>query len=658
MANVTLVADNAVAASIVSLKGTSGDDTITVDLGAANVVGTYDVNAAGGSDTVVFDRVLGLGTDTDAFYASGQNEFTYQTGGGVDSEAFDLSAVESIQFTNGTITSNASVTPETLMSGAINQDIATLAATAVFDTSSLLTWDGSSVTSSAGWTIESVNGQASAANALITVLDGTTVQGRVAVNGTNDGITVQAENAFHTALDIGEEGTISVDLVLTNGTDSFSQTVTVDVVGVPSDADNNFTASDTTAANIDLLGGDDRAFGGALGDFIFGEDGNDAIYAGANDAGNDTLIGGNDDDILAGGAGNDILVGDSAQSTNVNAGTVPTDEGTNQLFGGAGDDILVVGGFDDGNGATATLLYDTTNAVATDLDALGTAAVQAEATGTEGGQAYGGDGNDYIIGTASGDDVIGMGNGDDIVVVGSGDNTIYAGADDTGADTVFVEAGTTGDNEIYTGGGIDTVVVSNGDNTVGLGAGDDIFNNAAVTGNNEIFGGAGMDAITAGSGNDTIFGGDDNDTIITGNGNNVVDGGAGVDGITAGTGNDMISGGAGVDTIDAVNGTNTVTGGTGNDVITAGDGTDTFVFAEGDGSDSIDEFAVNVDKIDLSAVGTSFSGLVIQTFDLNGNGAADAGDYTVVSYGDAGDSITLVDFLDTVTALDGADFIF
>ena len=46
---------------------------------------------------------------------------------------------------------------------------------------------------------------------------------------------------------------------------------------------------------------------------------------------------------------------------------------------------------------------------------------------------------------------------------------------------------------------------------------------------------------------------------------------------------------------------NTLTGGHGNDMLTGGLGNDTFVFATGDGHDTITDFTVGQDKIDLTA---------------------------------------------------------
>lgn len=64
-----------------------------------------------------------------------------------------------------------------------------------------------------------------------------------------------------------------------------------------------------------------------------------------------------------------------------------------------------------------------------------------------------------------------------------------------------------------------------------------------------------------------------------------------VTGVPAGVeGNDLLDGGAGNDTINGNGGNDTIIGGTDNDVLTGGEGFDTFVYAAGDGNDTITDF--------------------------------------------------------------------
>ncbi len=87
---------------------------------------------------------------------------------------------------------------------------------------------------------------------------------------------------------------------------------------------------------------------------------------------------------------------------------------------------------------------------------------------------------------------------------------------------------------------------------------------------------------------------------------------------------------------------------TGNDTITGGAGADTFVFASGDGSDTITDFENGTDKIDLSAVSevSEFNNLTI----------TQEGDDTKIDLGENVGEIILEDF--TSTDLDASDFEF
>ncbi|WP_170331111.1 fasciclin domain-containing protein [Ruegeria arenilitoris] len=98
-----------------------------------------------------------------------------------------------------------------------------------------------------------------------------------------------------------------------------------------------------------------------------------------------------------------------------------------------------------------------------------------------------------------------------------------------------------------------------------------------------VHGAGGNDVINVGRGDDVALGGDGNDIIFGGRGNDILRGDDGHDQIFGGRGKDLIDGGAD------------------NDFLFGGRGRDTFVFEEGDGYDTIADFKVGKDKIDLSA---------------------------------------------------------
>ena len=124
---------------------------------------------------------------------------------------------------------------------------------------------------------------------------------------------------------------------------------------------------------------------------------------------------------------------------------------------------------------------------------------------------------------------------------------------------------------------------STADDTLSGRAGDDV-----------LLGGLGADTLHGGAGNDTLVG-DDGDPERTdpGEGADLLDGEGGHDTLYGDGGDDTLYGGAGDDVLAGDGGADTLTGGA---------GADTFVFAAGDGADTItDFFPEEGDRIDLSA---------------------------------------------------------
>lgn len=157
--------------------------------------------------------------------------------------------------------------------------------------------------------------------------------------------------------------------------------------------------------------------------------------------------------------------------------------------------------------------------------------------------------------------------------------------------------------------------------------------NDNLTGSNgqdDLFGGLGNDTVAGGLGNDRLFGEQGNDILYGNDGNDQLYGGAGNDQLFGGTGNDYLYGGDGNDLID---------GGPGSDVMTGGAGNDTFVVSAEPGppnssvtQDTITDFNVTQDKLDVSSLGISdfgaieaissvinFSNYLALVYTINGN---------------------------------------
>ncbi|MBE9064024.1 calcium-binding protein [cf. Phormidesmis sp. LEGE 11477] len=155
--------------------------------------------------------------------------------------------------------------------------------------------------------------------------------------------------------------------------------------------------------------------------------------------------------------------------------------------------------------------------------------------------------------------------------------------------------------------------------------GDDTLSGDA--GNNTLDGLAGNDTLAGGLGNDIILGGDGDD-ILRGDensrnpqddvmgGNDIIFGGEGSDRIGGKSGNDILSGDAGDDFIWGDDGDDIIMGSAGNDILVGdnfsnGSGSDLFVFGNGDGTDTILDFEVGIDRIGLVEGELMFADLTI-----------------------------------------------
>jgi Ca2+-binding RTX toxin-like protein len=166
------------------------------------------------------------------------------------------------------------------------------------------------------------------------------------------------------------------------------------------------------------------------------------------------------------------------------------------------------------------------------------------------------------------------------------------------------------------------------------------------------------DVISCNSGFDIVFAGDGDDKVTGNKGNDILDGS---------DGNDTLRGGKGYDLLIGGNGDDFLCGDFGTDKLIGGNGADTFALIVETASpadnpllaDTIVDFnAAQGDKIGLIG-GLSATDVVLQVFDTNGNGQADA---TLIKFSsNSGDRILAV-VLGTVspagtTILTAADFV-
>jgi len=188
----------------------------------------------------------------------------------------------------------------------------------------------------------------------------------------------------------------------------------------------------------------------------------------------------------------------------------------------------------------------------------------------------GGDDDDFVM-ALGGNDRVNTGNGRDTIDGGDGNDDINGGGDDD-----FLKGGT----------GNDTVDGGSGNDLVYAGLGD--------LGNDTVLGNSGFDSLGGGAGDDSINGGDNDDLLWGRFGSDTVDGGTGDDMLYNGEGNDTVIGGTGDDTLWA---------GNDDDLLSGGDGDDVFIFGANSGNDTITDFEVANDALDLQYSGAGFGAL-------------------------------------------------
>ena len=314
-------------------------------------------------------------------------------------------------------------------------------------------------------------------------------------------------------------------------------------------------------------------------------------------SGNDTLTGTSGDNIIHGGDGND----------HINSG-----DGVDSVYGDAGDDVLDGSyGWDaliDGGTGSDTVDYSWIGSgfesinIVIDLSGTGWTSTQGNETLVSIENVEGTQSGETIIGTADDNTLNGNG-GNDTITGGLGHDTLNGG---DGNDIINAGPGNSGPDTVDGGNGNDTII-SSGDGTYLGGAGNDIMFAGLTVSTESMDGGAGTDTL-----NTTLFSGDyvvnlgtgvtnysgesyvNFENLVSGDGNDTLTGSTGVNVISGGNGNDTIDTGGGSDTLNGDDGNDhlwasafahtTLNGGTGDDYLGGG-------FAYGgtwDGGDGVD----------------------------------------------------------------------
>ena len=236
----------------------------------------------------------------------------------------------------------------------------------------------------------------------------------------------------------------------------------------------------------------------------------------------------------------------------------------------------------------------------------------------------GGSGNDEVTGNDAdneisgrlGNDTLSGSNGNDTITAGSGDDEVSGGS---------------GMDSIRGGDGTDLLRGGRGQDSIFGDAGNDIIRSQRDA--DRVQAGAGDDNVKGGGGNDTLFGEDGNDFLKGGTRQDDLFGGWGNDRLIGNAFDDSLNGGGGDDTLNAGGDNDTLIGGTGQDVMKGGSGEDTFVFSANYDADTITDFNMSEDILQLSVAltGTRNVQAVVDRADVQDIGVVLDFDSTVIT---------------------------
>ncbi|MEL7315805.1 MAG: TIGR03118 family protein, partial [Cyanobacteria bacterium J06559_3] len=438
------------------------------------------------------------------------------------------------------------------------------------------------------------------------------------------------------------------------------------------------------AADVDIPDpGGDQTFEGTAEDdlyvvsgdnntFVLGE-GNDTVTARGL---NHTIEAGDGDDILSIGSGvvdlgegtNFVAASDGSSTVTAGSGddtvnlvqgdlTAEVGEGNNHVTSGTGDDVVTAGSGNDfahaGAGVNTLDLGGGDNTVNTIVNQNNFLVSVGQTTATTGS------GSDtFILGPGEG--VLTLTHYDasdrfellgfkpdfsaalgfsDLTIAQDGDDTVISltGTEDVLAILQNVQADTINSGDFEPG---ETLVGTEADDTLETAGGDDT-----------VAGELGSDIITGGGGDDVLRGDRNSRSTQDGEpgGDDIIFGGEGNDRIGGKAGDDILSGDAGDDLIYGDDGDDILMGVTGNDTLVGdnfsdGSGSDLFVFGSGDGTDTILDFEVGIDRIGLVEGELSEADVAL----------TDDGANTVLGVISTGETLAILNGLPS-SALDGAD---
>jgi trimeric autotransporter adhesin len=396
-------------------------------------------------------------------------------------------------------------------------------------------------------------------------------------------------------------------LDFTQGSYSTPFAIAIDLSTQTSFQQNTGNVLSWTLGSIENISGaalDDTLTGDTDSNILIGNNGNDTLSGGI---GLDNLQGGNGNDILNGGAGADKLFGGA---------------GLNTMSGGTGSDTyevrlatdVIIENFNEGNTDTVnsyatftlsdniellTLLVGNTTGTGNSLDNF----LTASGNGVQTLKGLTGD-DTYIISETI--DVVqeNANEGIDIVKASTNytlsnevENIDLSGSDTTGVGNAManqLRAIGTGNQVLNGAGGNDTLIATGSGNTTFLfdnGFGQDVVTATTTDDETLSFANYTQQAVTISL---------NNSSFTDGFGNNVA--------WTSGQINNL-TGSALADTLTGDGQSNKLQGNAGNDTLNGGLGDDIYVFTAGFGVDTIVDTSGTDDRIDLSTLGSGFSGI-------------------------------------------------